>query len=201
MLHHRQVEAGGISIHVVEGGSSSKPAVLFLHGWPQNWAAFESIMIGLSTEAYVVAIDLPGIGDSQNPPRSNDKKTLAGYVSRLIESMGLSAVTFVGHDIGRQIVYAYLHSYPEELQRAVIMNVPVPSVDPWDEVKRNPYIWHFAFHAVRDLPEMLVRGKEARYFAFFYDALSGRPGGVNEAARERYVKAYSRPEALHTGFE
>jgi pimeloyl-ACP methyl ester carboxylesterase len=201
MLHHRQVEAGGISIHVVEGGSSSKPAVLFLHGWPQNWAAFESIMIGLSTEAYVVAIDLPGIGDSQNPPRSNDKKTLAGYVSRLIESMGLSAVTFVGHDIGGQIVYAYLHSYPEELQRAVIMNVPVPSVDPWDEVKRNPYIWHFAFHAVRDLPETLVRGKEAEYFAFFYDAMSGRPGGVNEAARERYVKAYSRPEALHTGFE
>jgi pimeloyl-ACP methyl ester carboxylesterase len=92
-------------------------------------------------------------------------------------------------------------SYPEELQRAVIMNVPVPSVDPWDEVKRNPYIWHFAFHAVRDLPETLVRGKEAEYFAFFYDAMSGRPGGVNEAARERYVKAYSRPEALHTGFE
>jgi pimeloyl-ACP methyl ester carboxylesterase len=107
-------------------------------------------MIGLSNEAHVVAIDLPGIGESQNPPRSNDKTSLAGCVSRLIKSMGLSALTLVGHDIGGQIVYAYLHEYPGELQRAVIMNVAIPGIDPWNEVKHNPHIWYFAFHSVSE---------------------------------------------------
>ena len=46
-----------------------------------------------------------------------------------------------------------------------------------------------------------MRGKGAAYFAFFFDTISARPGGVNESAREMYVEAYSRPEALDTGFE
>src|SRR6185295_14394948 len=84
---------------------------------------------------------------------------------------------------------------------AVILNVAVPGVDPWSEVERNPQIWHFAFHAVRELPERLVAGHEAEYFAFFYDALSAQPGAVVEFARQRYAEAYRRPEALRAGFE
>ena len=73
----------------------------------------------------------------------------------------MTDVTLAGHDAGGQIVYAYLHAYPEDLARAVIMNVAIPGLDPWDEVKRNPHIWHFAFHAVPELPEIcdhLVKG-------------------------------------------
>ncbi len=132
---------------------------------------------------------------------SNDKKSLAKCVSGVIKRMELQTVTLVGHDIGGQIVYAYLHEYPGELRQAVIMNVAVPGIDPWSELKRNPNIWHFAFHAVPDLPERLVQGKEAIYFAFFYDAISARPGAISERARKTYVQAHSRPAALHTGFE
>lgn len=100
-------------------------------------------------------------------------------------------MTLVGHDVEGQIVYAYLKAYPDALQKAIIMNVAVPGVDPWSEVKRNPYIWHFAVHAIPNLPELLVAGKEAAYFAFFFDAISAKPDGVSERARETYVEAYS----------
>jgi pimeloyl-ACP methyl ester carboxylesterase len=53
------------------------------------------------------------------------------HVHGLIESMKLPAVTLVGHHVGGRIVYAYLKAYPDELQKAVIMNVAVPGVDPW----------------------------------------------------------------------
>lgn len=43
-LRHRQVKAGDADIHVVEGGSPTAPVVLFLHGYPQNWFAFQKIM-------------------------------------------------------------------------------------------------------------------------------------------------------------
>jgi pimeloyl-ACP methyl ester carboxylesterase len=35
-LRHRQVEVDGIPVHVVEAGSSDKPTLLFLHGWPES---------------------------------------------------------------------------------------------------------------------------------------------------------------------
>ena len=44
-------------------------------------------------------------------------------------------------------------------------------------------------------------GHQAAYFDFFYDAIAARKGAVSDRARETYVRAYSRPEALHVGFE
>jgi pimeloyl-ACP methyl ester carboxylesterase len=198
---HRQVQVEGLSIHVAEAGTRGHPAVLFLHGWPQCWAAFARVMDTLRDEAHVLALDLPGIGGSTPPPPANDKRTLARYVRGVIAALALTDVTLAGHDAGGQIVYAYLHAYPEELARAVIMNVAVPGLDPWDEVKRNPHIWHFAFHAVPELPEVLVAGHEARYFDFFYGAIAARPEAITPAARAVYAEAYARPEALRTGFE
>jgi pimeloyl-ACP methyl ester carboxylesterase len=68
-------------------------------------------------------------------------------------------------------------------------------------VERNPHIWHFAFHAVPQLPETLVAGHQAEYFAFFFDALSARRDGLGPQARRVYAAAYAQPQALHAGFE
>jgi pimeloyl-ACP methyl ester carboxylesterase len=199
-LHHQQIDVAGLSIHVVSSDKSDKPAILFLHGWPENWALYEPLLITLHNEAYVAAIDLPGIGLSTPAPKANDTGTLAKTVRGVIKALDMQDVTLVGHDAGGMIVYAYLHAYPGDLSSAVIMNTAIPGVDPWDEVVRNPHIWHFAFHAVPDLPEKLVAGQEALYFAFFYNYLAG-PNGVSEELRERFTQAYKRREALHTGFE
>lgn len=57
------------------------------------------------------------------------------------------------------------------------------------------------FHAVPNLPEQLVSGRQAVYFDFFYDRLSATPDGVSRAQRAAYADAYARPDALHAGFE
>ena len=153
-LSHRQVQVDGLPIHIAEAGTPGKPAVVFLHGWPQSWAAFARVMAALRDEAHVFAVDLPGIGGSPTPPPANDKRTLARYVRGVIAALALTDVTLAGHDAGGQIVYSYLHAYPEELARAVIMNVAIPGLDPWAEVKRSPHIWHFALpRRCRELPE------------------------------------------------
>lgn len=174
---------------------------MFLHGWAENWAAFDQVMIPLSEDAHVVAMDLPGIGSSETPPPSNDKRTLAKYVRETTKQLGLQDVTLVGHDVGGQIVYAYLHAYPAALRRAVIMNVAIPGIDPWADVVRNPSIWHLAFHSIPDLPETLVAGQQRAYFDFFYDETSAEATATDEETRATYIHAYSRPEALQTGFD
>jgi pimeloyl-ACP methyl ester carboxylesterase len=201
MLQHQQITISGLPLHVVQAGDLERPGILFLHGWPESWAAFERIMGSLQSEYRVATLDLPGIGDSTAPAPSSTKRSLAGYVREVIRALDLHDVTLVGHDVGGMITYAYLRAFPDDLARAMIMNVAVPGVDPWADVLRSPSIWHFAFHAVSQLPELLVAGHEAEYFDFFYDAIAARPGAVPAAVRRTYVAAYSRPEALHTGFE
>jgi pimeloyl-ACP methyl ester carboxylesterase len=200
-LRHRQVDVEGASLHVVEAGRAGSPAILCLHGWPESATAFEGIMRRLADRAHVLAVDLPGIGRSTPAPASGDKRTLARSVRGLIAALGLDRVRLVGHDVGGQIVFALLHGYPGLVHRAVIMNVAVPGVAPWAEVRRNPAIWHFGFHAVPALPETLVAGRQAAYFDWFYDRLSASPGGVSASARQAYAEAYARPESLRAGFE
>ena len=199
-FHHHQVMVEEISIHVIEIGSSENPTILFLHGYPENWTEFEKIMDFSSKDFHVVAIDLPGIGKSGKIP-SNDKRTIAKYVNGLIKAMNLKDVTLVGHDVGGMIVYAYLQAFPNELTKAVIMNVAIPGIDPWAEIKRNPYIWHFAFSSVPNLPEALITGKQRIYFDYFFNSISAVPSAISEEARNIYAEAYSNPDSLTTGFE
>jgi pimeloyl-ACP methyl ester carboxylesterase len=45
---------------LVEAGDPQLPVILFLHGYPENWAAFREVMIVLKERYHVLAIDLPG---------------------------------------------------------------------------------------------------------------------------------------------
>lgn len=198
---HRKVMVKGIPIHVAEAGSNSKPTILFIHGWPTCWQEFKKVMTFLSEDYHVAAIDLPGIGDSEIPLISYDKRNIAEYIRGVMDAMNLPDVTLVGCDAGGQITYAFLKSFPERISYAVIMNVAIPGVEPWDSVKRNPYIWHFGFHSIPGLPERLVAGNEYIYFSYFYDILAGNGKKMSEAQRKLYAKAYSRPDALKAGFD
>jgi pimeloyl-ACP methyl ester carboxylesterase len=200
-IQHRQVDAGGgVSMHVAETGAGRGPAVVCLHGWPEDASAFEPLMGELGESAHVLALDLPEIGGSRGAPAGYDKRSLAEVTRNVIVALGLNDVALVGHDAGGMVAYAYLRAFPGELARAAILNTAVPGVDPWSEVIRNPQMFHFAFHATPDLPELLVTGHEAAYFDFFFKAIAG-PRGVSEALRKRHVEAYARPEALSAGFE
>ena len=122
-------------------------------------------------EVRAVAIDLPGIGGSTDDATDGSKRQLAEVVRRLIAALELDHPTIVGHDAGGMVAYAYLRSFTD-LDRVVIMDTVIPGVDPWDDVLRNPYVWHFAMHSIPALPEHLVRGREREYFDYFFDALS-----------------------------
>ncbi len=146
----------GLPLHVVEAGESKGSDVLLLHGWPEDWSVFELVMRRLARSGRVAAGDLPGIGGSEQAAPRGDKATLAETIRGVVDGLGLRNVTLVGHDVGGQIAYAYLRAFPMDLAHAVIMNVAIPGVEPWPEVVANPHIWHLGFHAIPDLPEILV---------------------------------------------
>jgi pimeloyl-ACP methyl ester carboxylesterase len=198
-FRHRQVTARGSSLHVVEAGDPEAAPFVFLHGWPESWSSWRRVMALASQQVRAIAIDLPGVGQSAGDPTDGSKRQLAETVRALVSELGLEDVTLVGQDVGGMIAYSYLRAFGN-LSRAVIMDVVVPGISPWEEVLRNPYIWHFAFHSIPGLPERLVQGHQREYFDFFYDVLSADPAKIPPEARASYVRAYSSDAALTAGF-
>ena len=152
-----------------------------------------------AASARAIAIDLPGIGESTSEVVPATKSQLAAVVRGLVSTLGLQNLTLVGHDAGGMITYSYMRQYAD-LARAVILDVVVPGVDPWEEVRRNSHVWHFAFHAVARLPERLVQGRQAEYFDYFFDVLSADPSRIDAASRRAHVQAYATDAALSAGF-
>lgn len=198
-LRHHQITVSQSSLHVVEAGDPSGPPVLFLHGWPESWRAWQAV-IGLASQwMRAIAIDLPGVGDSTGAATDGSKRQLAGVVGQLADALDLHGLTLVGHDVGGMVAHASLRELPD-LERVVIMDTVVPGVDPWDDVLRNPFVWHFAMHAIPHLPERLVQGRQRNYFDYFYNALSPDPAKITNEARTEYVHAYATDSALTAGF-
>jgi pimeloyl-ACP methyl ester carboxylesterase len=57
------------------------------------------------------------------------------------------------------------------------------------------------FHGARDVPEMLVAGRERQYLRAFFDARIFDPSGITADDFDIYVAAYSAPGAMRAGFE
>lgn len=198
-FRHHSVIVNDSALHVVEAGDPDGRPFLLVHGWPESWHTWRSVMGLASARVRAIAFDLPGIGESAGAATDGSKRELADTVHGLISALNLRDVTLVGHDIGGMVVYSYLRRH-RDIARAVIMNVAVPGIEPWDEVIRDPYIWHFGFHATPELPERLVQGRQEEYFGFFYDVNSPDPAKITPEARAAHVSAYSTDQALTAGF-
>jgi hypothetical protein len=53
--------------------------------------------------------------------------------------------------------------------------VTVPGTAVFNRIRTDPRVWHFAFNGVRDIPEMLVAGRERPYLQAFFGARLTRP--------------------------
>ena len=200
-IRRRTVESDGLALSVREAGSAARPAFVLLHGWPQTSRAFEPLMAALAEDFFVVAPDLPGVGDSRPAPPSGDKRALARHVRRVVGACEARSVLLVGHDAGGTIAFAALRENPRDFVGVALLSTLVPGVPPWAEVIANPQLWHFAFHAVPELPETLIGGRERVYFDYFFDLFAHAPAAISEEARETYAAGYARPDALRAGFD
>lgn len=89
-------------MHHVERGAGRK--LLLVHGLGGSWRSWSTILDALSIDRTVIAIDLPGHGDS---PAEHDSGTFAGLVGsveRYIAEHDLAGVDLVGSSMGARIV-------------------------------------------------------------------------------------------------
>jgi pimeloyl-ACP methyl ester carboxylesterase len=195
-FHTQEIETNGVKIHIRVGGKG--PAVILLHGYGETGDMWAPMAEDLARDHTVVVPDLRGLGLSSKPAGGFDKKTQAGDVAGVLDALKIERAGLVTHDIGNMVGYAFAVQHPNRVTRFVLIDAPLPGVGPWDEILKNPLLWHFRFGG----PDMerLVAGRERIYLDRFWNEFSATPSRFTEASRVHYAALYALPGAMHSGF-
>jgi pimeloyl-ACP methyl ester carboxylesterase len=192
----QNVKTDGATIHVRSGGKG--PAVVMLHGFGDTGDMWAPVAAALVNDRTVVVPDLRGMGLSSHPEAGYDKKTQALDIAAVLDKLNIQHAALVTHDIGNMVGYALAAQFPARVTRWVVIDAPLPGIGPWDEILRNPVLWHFNFRGP-DV-ERLVKGRERIYLDRFWNELSAHPKSIGEATRRHYARLYARRGAMHSAF-
>lgn len=196
-FHARTIHSPeGAEIFVRSGGTG--PVVVLLHGYAENSDSWGPLAADLMKDHTVVVPDLRGIGRSSKPEGGYDKKTQAKDVRAVVTGLGYDRTAVVAHDIGNMVAYAYAASYPDKVERLVVMDAPIPGIEPWTDIVQNPGVWHFNFHGPD--AERLVAGRERIYLDRIWNDFSADPRKPDEATRNFFTATYAQPGGMRAGF-
>ena len=110
-----QLDSG---MHAVTGGKPGAPMVLFVHGTPGSWHAFEEYLNHprLQEKVFMVAVDRAGFGRSDE---MNLEPSLRGQSKLLEDTFKLNTseqkILLVGHSLGGSIGFRAAIDHPDEI--------------------------------------------------------------------------------------
>ena len=172
---------------------SGKP-LLLIHGIGGNAKSWSTIWPALAERRDVIAIDLPGFGDTPRLVGETSMRTLSDAVTSFIDAQGLRGIDVVGSSMGARLVL--------ELARRGGVVGSVVSLDPggfWRGWERHAFfssIW-LSIRAVRLLQPLMPaisRSKVAR--TMLLAQFSRRPWALDPAVVLEEMRAYAKATAF-----
>lgn len=145
---------GGTRLAYVEVGTGPETLVL-LHGLSSNLLIWQHNLAALSQNLRVIALDLPGYGQSPPAPVSLSMPYLAGLVLEMVYKLGLTQVYLGGHSMGGQIALTAALRYPQTITQ-VVLAAPA-GFERFDPLQAAFLRRSFRPEAVRNTPEAALR--------------------------------------------
>ena len=123
-LVQKRITAGSKAISLLESRTAEdKPVIVLVHGFAankENWVRFAAYL----TDAYhVVAMDLPGHGDSEKDFRLNYSfRDQAGYVNEILTHLNIDRFHMAGNSMGGAISAIYAATYPDQVKSLFLID-------------------------------------------------------------------------------
>ncbi len=194
---HHQIALEDTDLHYVSAGSDGTP-VLLVHGFPETWWAFHKLIPTLAAGHRVIAVDLPGFGDSANAPDRYTSATAAETLRLLIGELDLGAVHLTGQDISGPTTFRLAAVHPELIRSFAAIETGLPGfgLEMLADVTHGG-AWHIGVLAAPGIPEMLLTGRERAFLAgYAYPAMCATPGAVTEQDIDEFTRTYARPDGF-----
>lgn len=190
------------TIYTRYGGSG--PAVLLLHGFPQTQHMWRSVAPLLAQNYTVVMADLRGYGDSSCPQSSEDhapysKRVMAADMVQVMQQLGFSQFTVVGHDRGARVAYRMALDYPDTILRLVVLDV-LPIDIAWDTADARMMLGYWPWSLLAQpapLPERILKASAAEIVNNACDNWGSSAATFSTETRAIYTKALQDDEHAH----
>ena len=177
----RQRKADGLMIRYADSKGGEDETVLLVNPWPESLFAWETIWSRLAETARLVAIDLPGFGQSEGRADLLSPRAMGSFLLRLIDEWELGHPHVVGPDVGTGAV---LFAASEDLDRfpsAVVgsggASFPLEVTGALKEIIEAPDLSGFQAIDGRDIVAGALEGIERHT--------------LPEAVREDYLTSYA----------
>lgn len=164
----KRANVDGITLSVHTGGSG--PALILLHGYPQNHMCWAGVAPEFAKHFSVVVPDLRGYGASDAPPDDPghtvySKRQMALDIVALAGQLGHERFAVLGHDRGARVAYRLALDHPGKVSKLGIIEI-VPTADFWAswtaELAMKAYHWTFLAQP-SPLPERLISADPVGY--------------------------------------
>src|SRR5258706_13924880 len=92
--------ADRVRIRYAEAGRGVGETVVLTSPWPESLLAFRKVWGRLAERLHVIAIDLPGFGQSDRRLDLFAPKAMGEFLVKLVNEWRLGPVNFVGPEVG-----------------------------------------------------------------------------------------------------
>jgi pimeloyl-ACP methyl ester carboxylesterase len=184
---HHHIALADIDLHYVSAGSDGTP-VLLVHGFPESWWAFHKLIPLLAAEHRVIAVDLPGFGDSGKAPQDSTSATAAETLRLLIDELDLGAVHLTGQDISGPTTFRLAAVHPELVRSFAAIETGLPGfgLEMLADVTHGG-TWHIGVLAAPGIPEMLLAGREREFLAGY---------AITDQDIDEFTRTFARPDGF-----
>ena len=112
----------GIKINYEDKGTGE--LIVLLHGWGSNIKLFANLIELLSRKYHVVAMDMPGFGESQEPPSAWCVDDYASFVVDFLKDYSDKKVMLLGHSFGGRVIIKLnsRKNLPFEISRVILVD-------------------------------------------------------------------------------
>jgi pimeloyl-ACP methyl ester carboxylesterase len=93
-------EADGVKIRFAEAGQEGRETAVLTSPWPESLLAFRKVWDRLAEQFHLVAVDLPGFGQSERQLDLLSPRAMGAFLLQLVAEWDLGPVHFVAPDVG-----------------------------------------------------------------------------------------------------
>ena len=182
----------GLRFEVVDSGPADAPAVVLLHGFPQQPFSFDAVAGRLSAAGLrTLTPTQRGYTAAARPTRRRDYRTAAAAadVVALLDTAGLAQAHIVGHDLGGSQAWGMAGWHADRVISLTVLSTPHPAAfvkSLWTS-RQGLLSWYMGLFQLPALPESMARRTLAK---------SLRDAGLPADFADRYAEAMTEPGAL-----
>jgi pimeloyl-ACP methyl ester carboxylesterase len=180
-MNPRQRQADGLQIRYAETEGVADETILLLNPWPESLFAWNTIWSRLADKARLVAIDLPGFGQSECRAELLSPRAMGGFLLRLVDEWELGHPHVVGPDVGTGAVLFAAAEDADRFPSAVVgsggASFPLEVTGALEQIIEAPDLSGFQGIDGRDIVAGALEGIERHT--------------LPEAVREDYLTSYA----------